>query len=160
MALVALAALALSGPRRLQEAPRPPQVIHLIDRSESAPEALLQAASLGVQATARVLAAMAPSPGVDQPKLEVIAFDRRAVRLPASVTELAAESPGAAGFSLPRDPSTAQATDLHGALQLALGLIDGHSVPHLVIWSDGLETHGDALQSLPALRAAGVRVHT
>lgn len=160
MALVALAAVALSGPRRLQEAPRPPQVIHLIDRSESAPEALLQAASQGVQATAQVLAALAPSPGADQPKLEVIAFDRRAVRLPASVTQLAAESSGRAGFSLPRDPSTAQATDLHGALQLALGLVDGHSVPHLVIWSDGLETHGDALQSLPALRAAGVRVHT
>ena len=32
-------------------------------------------------------------------------------------------------------------------------------MPHVVVWSDGLETQGDALQLVDALRASGVRVH-
>lgn len=160
MALVALVALALCGPRRMREAPRPPQVIHLIDRSASSPEALLQAARDGVRATAQALAAVPRSAGVDPPRLEVIAFDRRAVHLPLAWTALTAEAPVPAALELPRDPTAGLATDLHAALQQAMGLVDGHSVPHVVIWSDGLETHGDASHSLAALRAAGVRLHT
>ena len=32
-------------------------------------------------------------------------------------------------------------------------------MPHVVLWTDGVETRGDALQLVDAMRAAGVRVH-
>jgi Ca-activated chloride channel family protein len=151
MLLLAVIAVALAGPRSRREQPRPPQVIHVVDRSESVPDALLEAARAGIrhshQALTDHLRQHPPPEGQAPPDLTVIAFDDRAERL---------------GPRQPivRKPASATVTDLHAALQLALGLMDGRTVPHIVLWTDGVETRGDALQAVPALKAAAVQVHT
>ncbi len=163
MALIAVVAVAVAGPQMLEEQPKKAQVIHLIDRSESVPDALLQAARSGVAETAQALRrANRGQPAGAEPvaALEVIAFDQQAQRLPFAATAVADPQALLPLAAIARQPATAQGTDLHSALQLALGLMSGQTVPHVVVWSDGIETHGDALQSLGALRAAGVRVHT
>lgn len=163
MALIAVVALALAGPQRLQERPKKAQVLHLIDRSESVPDALLDAARRGVAETIEALRiAEKGQPLAAQPAsaLEVIAFDQQALRLPFAATAVADPKASLPLTAIGRQPATAQGTDLHSALQLALGLLNGQTVPHVVVWSDGVETHGDALQSATALRAAGVKVHT
>jgi Ca-activated chloride channel family protein len=157
MALIATLALAAAGPRLLREQPRRAQVVHLIDRSESVPDALLQAAAAGVRASqieARQREAARPvalADVRDVPPVSVVLFDGQATRLPWSATST--ELP-----VLTRDPTSGRDTDLAAALNLALGLFDGHSVPQLVIWSDGIETRGDATELVTALKTAGVRV--
>lgn len=157
MALIATLALAAAGPRVLREQPRRAQVVHLIDRSESVPDAMLQAAAQGVQASnlqARRREAARPvslAQVRDVPPVSVVLFDGQAVRLPWSAT--ATQLP-----ALARDSATGRETDLAAALNVALGLFDGHSVPQLVIWSDGIETRGDAAELVTALKSAGVRV--
>ena len=164
MALIALLAVAIAGPRLLHERPRRAQVVHVIDRSASVPDALLVAAARGVQASelaARRGPQDAAADALDAsdrqvPPVQVIAFDREALALPWPPT---ATLDTVAAPQIERRPDAERETDLAGALNLALGLLDGHSVPHVVVWSDGLETQGDALQLVDALRAAGVRVH-
>lgn len=164
MVLIVLIAVAIAGPRRLHERPRRAQVVHVIDRSASVPDALLRAAEAGVAATQqRVTAATATAAdeALDAsdravPPVQLVAFDGEALLLPWPPTPTDGEVPR---LHLTRRAGTDGETDLAAALNLALGLLDGHSVPHLVLWSDGIETRGDALQLLPALRAAGVRVH-
>ncbi len=164
MALIALLAVAMAGPRLLHERPRRAQVVHVIDRSASVPDALLRAAERGVQQS-EIAARQAGKNAVDDaldasdravPAVQIIAFDREALTLPWPPTPI---QDAVAPLQLPRRPNEERETDLAAALNLALGLLDGHSVPHVVIWSDGLETQGDALQLLDALRASGVRVH-
>ena len=164
MALLALLAVAIAGPRLLHERPRRAQVVHVIDRSASVPDALLRAAEEGVRQS-EIAARRGPKDAAADaldasdrlvPPVQVIAFDREAVTLPWPPTPAqdAVQAP-----RIVRRPEAERETDLAGALNLALGLLDGHSVPHVVVWSDGLETQGDALQLLDALKAAGVRVH-
>lgn len=163
MALIALVAVALAAPQQLKEQPKIAQVLHLIDRSESVPDALLAAARRGVAETTAALRAAhkgrPPSAQADA-MLAVIAFDQRAQRLPLAATAIDDPQVPLPVAAISRQPATALGTDLHNALQLALGLLSGQTVPHVVVWSDGIETHGDALQSIAALRAAGVKVHT
>ncbi len=56
-------------------------------------------------------------------------------------------------------PRRADATDLESALDLAIGLLDPDRVGHVVVWSDGAETRGDARRTLSTLRRAGISVH-
>ncbi len=164
MALIALLAIAIAGPRLLHERPRRAQVVHVIDRSASVPDELLRAAEHGVQQSeiaARARHKDAAEDALDAgdgavPPVQVIAFDGEAQSLPWPPTAVTDEI---APPTIARRPDSERETDLAGALNLALGLLDGHSVPHVVVWSDGVETQGDALQLLDALRAAGVRVH-
>ncbi len=164
MALIALLAVAIAGPRLLHERPRRAQVVHVIDRSASVPDALLRAAERGVRDT-ELAARLAPKHAAEDaldasdarvPPVQVIAFDREALALPWPPTPVQDDVPLP---QIARRPLLERETDLAGALNLALGLLDGHSVPHVVVWSDGQETQGDALQLVDALRAAGVRVH-
>ena len=159
--LVALLALAAAGPHRVQVAPRPVQVIHLVDRSESVPDAVLAAASAAVRATSTAaLPTNAPDPRA--PRVAVLAFDAAVEQLPWPPTATdAATSPerGPPPLRIDRRPDSGGRTDLAAALDRALGMLDGESVPHFVLWTDGIETDGDAAALLPTLRAAGVRVH-
>ena len=157
MSLIVTLAVAAAGPRVLREQPRRAQVVHLIDRSESVPDALLKAAAQGVQASTEEARRRERARPANQAQarevqaVSVVLFDGRAVRLPWAVT--ATELP-----TLQRDPATGRDTDLAGALNVALGIVDGHSVPQVVIWSDGIETRGEATELVAALKAAGVRV--
>ena len=167
-ALVVLLAVAAAGPRSLQEVPRRVQILHLVDRSESVPDELLAAAAASARNTnQQVLKIEADQPTTDAadeerlPPVTVVAFDGDAERLPWPPTDTDAE----AGDAVPspviaRHPAAGRETDLAGALNVALGLLDGQSVPHIVIWSDGIETRGDASELVQTLKAAGVRVHT
>ena len=166
MALIALVAVAMAHPRALRDRPRRPQLIHVIDRSDSVAESVLVAAQAGLLQSAKLLQQrdkITASPSDEtrsEAELAVVAFDARAARLPWHHT---AETPQAP--QLPRRPAVGWdagggATDLQAALNLALGLVDGHTVPHLVVWSDGVETQGEALDTVHALRLAGVTVHT
>ncbi|MBI5609076.1 MAG: VWA domain-containing protein [Deltaproteobacteria bacterium] len=154
--LLAVLAVALAGPESERLRPRRPQVVHLVDRSASVPDALLRAAEQGVLDSARALATWDkthPREGdTAAPPLAVVAFDGTAVRLPIEPTLAALPS-------FVRAPETATATDLQAALALGLGLLDGHTVAHFVLWSDGLQTQGEALHSLGPLQAAGVQLH-
>jgi Ca-activated chloride channel family protein len=164
MALIVLLAVAIAGPRLLHERPRRAQVVHVIDRSASVPDALLLAAEKGVQASEIAVRRGDKERRDDAldasdrqiPPVQVIAFDREALTLPWPPTPA---QPEVAQPTIARRPDAERETDLASALNLALGLLDGHSVPHIVIWSDGLETQGDALQLIDALKAAGARVH-
>lgn len=166
MALLVALSAAAAGPRTLRERPRRVQVVHLIDRSESVPDALLQAAARGAQASAqrqhdreRDLPPGETPAEPGPPPVTIVAFDAGTERLPWPPTATDDEAP----LSLPalgRNPATAGETDLAGALNVALGMVGGDRVPHIVLWSDGIETRGDALHLAEPLRAAGVRVHT
>jgi len=166
MTLLALLAVALGQPRVQRDRPRRPQILHLVDRSDSVPDALVDAARQGIVASSQALraltAARPPQPG-DEPdgdaQIAVVAFDARAARLPFSATAEQLKGP-----AVPRRPAVGDdlgggATDLQAALNLALGLVDARSVPHAVVWSDGVQTQGEALDLAAALRSAGVRVH-
>lgn len=164
MAVIVLLAAALSGPRLLRERPRRAQVVHVIDRSASVPEALLAAAAEGVHAT-ELLARQSQTPerqdAMDAsdrqiPPVQIVAADTDAVVLPWPPTP---QSDALAPLTVPRRAELDRETDLAAALNAALGLLDGHSVPHIVLWSDGVETRGDVLQLVEAMRSAGVRVH-
>lgn len=159
--LVALLALAAAGPHSVQVAPRPVQVIHLVDRSESVPDELLAAASAGVRSTwSSQFAALTADPAA--PVVSVLAFDGAVERLPWPPTPTEASTNPEhlpPPLRIERRPRSAGRTDLAAALDRALGMLDGDSVPHFVLWTDGIETDGDAASLLPTLRAAGVRVH-
>ncbi len=158
--LLLLLALAAAGPQIEKVLPRPVQVVHLIDRSRSVPDALIAAAAQGAEATADLLRQRAPR-SAELPQVTVLAFDGTVDRLPWPPT--ATDDQPAKPLAPPRiarQPQSDEETDLAGALDRALALLDGESVPHFVLWTDGVETRGDAAELLPALRAAGVRVHT
>ncbi len=154
--LLAVLALALAGPESVRARPRRPQVVHLVDRSASVPDGLLRAAEQGVLESAKGLTAWDKSHPRDSdtaaPPLAVVVFDGVAQRLPIDATLLTLPS-------FVRAPDTPTATDLQAALALGLGLLDGHTVPQFVLWSDGLQTQGEALRSVPVLQAAGVQLH-
>ncbi len=165
MVLVAVVAVAVAQPQSWQERPRRPQVIHIVDRSDSVPDALLAAARAGVAQSAQALRdrerKLPARPGEARSVSEfaVIASDAQATLLPWQATG-SVDQP----LALQRRHGTPQeeggrATDLQAALNLALGLVDGHTVPHVVVWSDGIETQGEAIDAVAALRQAGVRVH-
>lgn len=154
MLLLALIAAAALGPRRLTQLPRGVQVVHVVDRSESVPPALLDAAAVGVNASQAAqlererLRPVQPGQRPTQP-VQVVAVDAAAVLLPHD----------ASNTTIARRDGEARDTDLAAGLNLALGLLDGHTVPNIVLWTDGLETRGDALALADALREAGVAVH-
>ena len=122
---------------------RSAHVIHVIDRSDSVPDALLRAAEVGVRATTK--RADTPTPGREPARVDVVLVDRDAERM-ASVAGTVTRTDGGGD------------THLAAGLNRALGLVDGQHVAHVVVWSDGMETRGDALDLTPALRMAGVRV--
>lgn len=157
MALIAVIAAALAGPRVHRDRPRGVQVIHVVDRSESVPDALLQRAGAAIVEGTRAV-------GRRDVQTDVIAFDAVAHRLPWPPTptedgqgEVQATL---APPDLSRRPETARETDLAAALNLALGLVDTTRVAQVVLWTDGVETRGDALSLVEPLRRAEVRVHT
>ncbi len=156
MMLLALLLLAAAGPRALHERPVPAQVVHVVDRSASVPEALLTAAKAGI-ASSRILAQNIESKQIslDQDErpvpVQVVVVDGRAVVLPQPATPTQI-------VELARDSSSERDTDLAAGVNAALALIDGHAVGHIVLWSDGLETRGDVLDLLAPLRLAGVHV--
>jgi len=159
-ALLALIAAAASGPHIEQVLPRPVQVVHLVDRSQSVPDALMAAGAQGARATAEALRRRAPQAG-DAPRVAVLAFDGTVDRLPWPPTATDAQNPQAlVPPQILRQVASGQDTDLAGALDRALALLDGQCVPHFVLWTDGIETRGDAAELAPVLRAVGVRVHT
>lgn len=164
MGLILLLALAISGPRLLHERPRRAQVVHVIDRSASVPDELLLQAAEGVRQSELAAQKQNPQATLDMldasdrqiPPVQVIAFDSEPLTLPWPPTPV---ENTLKSLQIVRRPLLDRETDLAGALNLALGLLDGHSVPHVVIWSDGVETRGDAMQLAETLRSAGVRVH-
>ena len=155
MALIASLALALAGPRQRQSSAKSLQVIHVVDRSESVSDAMLEAAQTAIFETARELEHRASS------RVDVVRFDREAQRLAWPST---ASADSGLDDELPpdlsRSPNSAGGTDLEAALNLALGVVDHESVAHVVVWSDGVETRGDALSLSQSFRDAGVRVYT
>ena len=152
MALVVVLAGALAGPRHRDDAPAAVQVIHVIDRSASVPDTLLR------QAEAAVLADGTAAKRGEQLRVDVVMFDQRAVVLPWPATGTAADQP-LKPPRVARDPASTDATDLEAALNTALALVDSARVPHLVVWSDGVQTRGDAEAMVDVLAGAGVRVH-
>lgn len=154
MALVLLLVFALAGPRTRRAQPRGLQVIHLVDRSESMPLEAIQ------DAGRRIRDSHVATAGAADLRTDVVAFDSVARRLPwpPTPTDDSTAQPLAAPPLL-RQPATARGTDLAAALNLALGLVDASRVGHLVLWSDGIETAGDALSLAEAVASAGVRVH-
>jgi uncharacterized membrane protein len=163
-ALVVLLVVAAAGPQMRRDQPRSVHVLHLIDRSDSVPDALRQAALAGVRTTAQALAGGSPasplqhagpkSPPDDRDaRMDVVLFDRHAHW---AAQETAGDAPLA--VTCTDDPTAGADTDLAAALNRALGLVDGRRVAHVVVWSDGVETRGDALELVPALQAAGLRV--
>lgn len=55
--------------------------------------------------------------------------------------------------------SAAEATNIQAALQLAYGLYPGDTVKRMVIFSDGLETSGDALSEAYRASEVGIKIH-
>lgn len=158
---IAALVVAASEPRTRLERPRQVSVVHLIDRSDSMPAAALANAATAIAAD---VLAHRDDPAADAADIHVIAFDERARRLPWPPTETADADADAAGGATPplqvlRDPASKGATDLESALDLALGHLDPSRVGHVVVWSDGAETRGDALRQQELLRRAGARVH-
>ena len=157
MSILVILAVAVAGPRSRQDAPRGVQVIHIVDRSESVPDALIQAAARGAQAT---LAAA----GDGDVRVDVVAFDGRAERLPWPPTQTGDDkSADPTVESMPRiarTPVSGRETDLDQALNVALALVDADRVPHLVVWTDGVETRGEAAAMAEPLKRLGVRMHT
>ncbi|MSP91900.1 MAG: VWA domain-containing protein [Myxococcales bacterium] len=143
--LLAALVVAAAGPQSRQDAARSLHTVHLIDRSRSVPDALLVAAAEVVGQTD-----LGTPAGVSS-RTDALLFDAAVVPV--------TRGPAGSAVALPRHASTADATDLEGALNAALGMLDPDSVRHVVVWSDGLETVGDAAALAPTLRAAGVRVH-
>ncbi len=166
MTLLVVLAVALAHPRVQRDRPRRPQVIHLVDRSDSVPNELLTAAQLGIAQSALTLrnrdSARPHHPGDESAgdaQVAVVAFDARAVRLAYTATAEQPQTPDLARRLAAGDDLGGSATDLQAALNLALGLVDARSVPNVVLWSDGVQTQGEALQTATALRTAGARVY-
>lgn len=163
MLLVGVIAIGLAGPRTRQEAPRGVQVIHLVDRSASVPDELLKVAADSILADgelARTAAFTGASDPIVEPlRVDVVVFDGAARRLPWPATGTQDADPLPAP-DLQRQADSALATDLEAALNTALGLVQQGRVVHAVIWSDGVETRGDASALADALHDAGVIVHT
>ena len=179
MTIIVLLALALAGPRARENKPRGVHVVHLVDVSASMTSVALKQAQDRIHQSLRALKRphldRFALPGVDAKdadlRVDVVRFDGRALRLPWPATAVADPSKSDAGTlaadpsslappPLRRDPKTGRATDLEGALNVALGLVDPERVGHIVIWSDGVETRGDLSGLAAPLREAGVRVHT
>ncbi len=166
MALVALLSVAIAHPQIHRDRPRQPPVSHVVARSDSVADDLVQAARRGIAQSAAVLRdrerqrpAGPELAAAGDAQVAVVAFDARAERLPFAATLDQAQAP-----ELPRragsgDDLGGGATDLQAALNLALGLVDARAVPSVVVWSDGVQTQGEALDMAAALRTAGVRVH-
>lgn len=154
VALVALLVLALTGPRTRREQPRGLHVIHLVDRSESVPSESIRQAARRIRDTHQAAAGFADL------RTDVIAFDSVARRLPWPPTPTE-DSQGAPlpAPAVTRQPATGRGTDLAAAMNLALGLMDTERVGHVVLWTDGIETAGDALSLTEPFASAGVRVH-
>ncbi len=152
MGLIAVIAVALAGPRSRQQTPRGVQIIHLVDRSASVPDVMLRQAGAAILADGK---AMQADPEL---RVDVVRFDRQARRLPWPPT--ATDAAELAGPDLSRDAKTGLSSDLESALNTAVGLVDEGRIVHAVIWSDGIETDGDATELVGSLAAIGVRVHT
>lgn len=155
MALIVGVACVLAGPQRREQAALGVHVVHVVDRSESVPDELLRAAERdGLAATARAARAVADDARV---KADVVAFDGRATRLPWDWTATTDEGQP----SVPRIErgDAARETDLEHALNASMALLDPDRIAHVVLWTDGVETRGDARALGARLAAAGVRVH-
>ncbi|MEY3015170.1 MAG: hypothetical protein RIT45_3905 [Pseudomonadota bacterium] len=158
--MLAIAALVLAAtePRSRQERPRQASIVHLVDRSESMPPAALAQALTAITADVQ---AHRDDPEGEAASVHVIAFDAGARRLPwpPTPTDDADAATPLPPLQVARDPQSQGATDLEAALDLALGHLDPGRVAHVVVWSDGAETRGDAQRLAPLMRRAGARVH-
>lgn len=173
VALLLVLALALAGPRAQDERPRGVHVVHLLDVSESMTDAALTDASRRIHGGLATLQRpssdrfslphRADLPGDADLRVDVVRFDGRAARLPWPPTgvDAKASEAGVQGALPPLEVrrGRGKATDLEGAVNVAMGLLDPERVGHVVIWSDGVETRGDLGGLAEPLRAAGVRVH-
>ncbi len=154
-ALIVALAAALCGPRTRRDLPRGVQVVHVVDRSESMPDAALREAAKAIR-DAHVFATASGDAHTD-----IVRFDQVARRLPWPPTETEAQAEESLPMpDLGRNPDTGRGTDLAAALNIALGLVDDSKVGHVVLWTDGIETAGHALGLAEAFAAAGVRIHT
>ncbi|MCO4761119.1 MAG: VWA domain-containing protein [Myxococcales bacterium] len=168
MTLLILLALALAGPRARTTSPRGVQVIHLIDVSASMTAADTARAQQRIVGQLRPLKRLRSGrfqlgdldPTTADLRVDVIRFDGRASRLPWPATVAAdRDVPPLEALPQSRNLKTAQATDLEGALNVALALSDPRRIGHLVVWTDGVETRGDLSELTKPLRTAGLRVH-
>lgn len=161
-AIVAGIALALARPTTLSE-DRKIATVFLVDVSSSVSDAQLLAAQDYVDAAWAAR-------GRDD-LVEVVAFARRPVRLPAPADGRAprihrAAVAGAATFGSPAPgggtpdsgPDVLAATDIQAALQLAYGLFPPGYLPRAVILSDGNQTDGDLLAEAYKARDFGVKI--
>lgn len=154
-ALLTLVAVALTGPRHRDEAPAGVHVVHVVDRSASVPDSLVQSAVEAIHADADV------ARKGEKLRVDVVAFDSRAVRLPWPPTQSTADAP-LPPLVIERHRGTngpSGATDLEAALNTALSLVEVGRVPHVVLWTDGIETQGDAASMARALADAKAHVH-
>ena len=161
-AFVAALTVSLMNPQTLEREPRRAAVVFVVDVSESVPEAALARAQTAVEAAWRE---------ADEETVRLVTFaaEAREVPLPARAPGGAAGAErSAAGARLPPIARFAaadgasplgQASDVQGALRLALTLLPEAELARIVLATDGLETRGSLLAELETARRFGVPVH-
>lgn len=137
--VVGCVALALSQPSVQQDSTRV-SAVFLVDVSDSVPDAAL------VRATQRIEQARAERGDND---VQLITFARQARAVP-----LVQDEP----VKLQRHGEAGDGSNIQAALQLAMGLFAPGHLPHAILLSDGLQTHGDVLAEAPRVGVHGVRL--
>jgi Mg-chelatase subunit ChlD len=173
-ALIAVLALALARPARTTESALT-STVFLVDVSDSIQDEALVDAHATVQAAWRAR-------GKHDVQLVTFARHPRVVPLPTQGDTLPPierhrRGPGLAGGSGARPPAGAGATratdaieddastpppgagtDLEAAMRLAYGLFPEGRLRRVVLLTDGVQTHGDALAEAARARRMGIRV--
>lgn len=133
--------------------------VYLVDVSESVPDAAIE------DARAEIGKGLAEKPA--DALVRVVTFAKRPRVVP--LAEDAKEAPALERHDVPSDkvkpggpPRTGlgAGTDVASALQLAYGLYPAGYLRRAVVFSDGVQTEGDALAEANRARDFGVKVHT
>jgi uncharacterized membrane protein len=134
--------------------------VYLVDVSESVPDAAID------DARAEIAKGLAEKPA--DARVRVVTFAKRPRVVP--LAEDAKDAPLLERHDVPADkvkPGDAKArtglgagTDIASALQLAYGLYPAGYLRRAVIFSDGVQTEGDALAEANRARDFGVKIHT
>lgn len=153
-AFIALLTLSLIDIQKRDFAPKRAAIVYAVDVSDSMPDAALALARDQVET---LWHAALSQPADTRPEVRVVTFanDAREVLLPEVKP---GEKPALPAFM--RMPSKgAPATDVQGALRLALTLLPDGLLPRVVLVSDGLETMGSVAAESDPLAAFGVPIH-
>ncbi len=139
--LITSLALALAQPVRSRDATRV-SAVFMVDVSDSVTDADLTSARAQIERAWKTR---------DDNDVQLITFARRPRAIPID--------PRTGAFALKRHPTEeGGATHIQAALQLAYGLFPAGHVRHVILLSDGAETHGDLLSEASRAREFGVRL--